>query len=365
MGLRLTDLSIRTLKPPTKGSIVYADAIIAGLGVRVSQGGTKSFVLTHGALRRRETIGRVGILGLQDARREAKRRLAEYTLGKAAPASVTWDEAIAAFLAEAERRLKPRTFTTYRYFFTRYFRFGDLKLSALTHGEIQRRIDRLAETPVEQHHAFTVLRTFLRWAHRKHFLDTNPMERMASSYRYRPRTRILTDDELKRVWNAAGDDSFGTIVKALILIGQRAGEITNLSLDMVSEGSVTFPDWFTKNGREHTFPIGPLAHAHILRLPMRVAGERTKLPFMNYQRHKARLDTASGVSGWTLHDLRRTFASGLAAIGVQLPVIERLLNHVSGSFGGIVGVYQRYDFMPEMRDAIARWECQIQKITQD
>jgi hypothetical protein len=63
-----------------------------------------------------------------------------------------------------------------------------------------------------------------------------------------------------------------------------------------------------------------------------------------------------------LHDLRRTFASGLAAQGVALHVIERILNHVSGSFGGIVGVYQRYDFMPEMRAAIEKWEAHIQKL---
>lgn len=65
------------------------------------------------------------------------------------------------------------------------------------------------------------------------------------------------------------------------------------------------------------------------------------------------------MSEWTLHDLRRTFASGLAAQGVQIPVIERLLNHISGSFGGIVGVYQRYDYLLEMRDAIERWEKHI------
>jgi integrase len=63
-----------------------------------------------------------------------------------------------------------------------------------------------------------------------------------------------------------------------------------------------------------------------------------------------------------LHDLRRTFASGLASIGIQMPVTERLLNHVSGSFSGIVGVYQRYDFVPEMRNAVVAWEEYIQKL---
>ena len=61
------------------------------------------------------------------------------------------------------------------------------------------------------------------------------------------------------------------------------------------------------------------------------------------------------MTGWVLHGLRRTFASGLASIGVSIPVIERLLNHISGSFAGIVGVYQRCEFMPVMHDAITRW----------
>lgn len=78
--LRLTDINIKALKPPAKGVAVYSDDTLIGFGVRVSQAGTKSFVLTHGPRRERETLGRVGVLSLQGARAEAKRRLAEYTL---------------------------------------------------------------------------------------------------------------------------------------------------------------------------------------------------------------------------------------------------------------------------------------------
>jgi hypothetical protein len=80
--MRLTDMSVKALKAPEKGVIYYTDEALAGFGVRVSEGGTKSFVLTHGPRRQRETIGRFGVVSLQDARAEAKRRLAEYTLGK-------------------------------------------------------------------------------------------------------------------------------------------------------------------------------------------------------------------------------------------------------------------------------------------
>ena len=83
----------------------------------------------------------------------------------------------------------------------------------------------------------------------------------------------------------------------------------------------------------------------------------------NFARHKAQLDKASGVSGWVLHDLRRTFASGLASLGVPIPVVEKLLNHVSGTFSGIVGVYHRYDYAKEMREAVELWEKHIQTLT--
>jgi len=155
-------------------------------------------------------------------------------------------------------------------------------------------------------------------------------------------------------------------VKLLILTGQRKGEITKLTGGMVGENTITLPPALTKNGREHTFPIGSTAKALLSPPPEdgyfflalgRIA------PFNGHSTCKPKLDKRCGVTGWTLHDLLRTFASGLAAEEVQLPVIERLLNHISGSFGGIVGVYQRYDFMPEMRHALAKWEAHTSKLS--
>jgi integrase len=78
--------------------------------------------------------------------------------------------------------------------------------------------------------------------------------------------------------------------------------------------------------------------------------------FSGWSTSKAALDKLSGVSGWTLHDLRRTFATNLAALGTPIHVTERLLNHVSGTQSGIVAVYQRHSYMPEMRKAVEAWE---------
>jgi integrase len=367
--MRLTDLSIKTLEAPEKGAIVYPDSVLTGFGVRISEGGTKSFVLTHGKLRKRETIGRVGVLTLQDARTEAKRRLAEYTLGKTVPRPVAWNMAVTIYLEEVRRRLKPRTHADYKRFLGKYFRFGELAVSEVTPDDIQTRLARLAGTPVEQHHAFVVVRTFLRWAHRKHYLNANPMERMQSGYRYRPRERVLSNDELSEVWNAAGDTTYGSIVKLLILTGQRVGEISKLTPAMIGKDTITLPAENTKNGRTHRFPVGQMARTILCRGNSRTylfpARGKPSFPFNGFSKGKANLDKTTGVLDWTLHDLRRTFATGLASLGVSLPVVEKLLNHVSGSFAGIVGVYQRHSYDNEMRAAMELWEHEVNRIVRE
>ena len=351
--MRLTDISIKALKAPEKGAVVYPDAVITGFGVRVSEGGTKSFVLTHGKLRKRETIGRVGILDLKDARSAAKKLLAAYTLGKTSTTSVPWNMAVEGFLKE-RKGLKARTLKDYERLLKRHFRFGDLKVSEITTQEIQRRIDKLSGTPVEQHHAFVVLRTFFRWTHRKYYVETNPMDRLQSSFKYKPRERILSDVELKKVWRAAGDDTFGTIVKLLILTGQRSGEITKLSRAMLGKNSVTLPSWLTKNGREHTFPVGSMTVALLKRIPF------ATLP--NFARYKGYLDERSGVTGYTLHDLRRTLRSKWAELGVVREVAEKYINHVSGAQAGVNGIYDRYSYMKEMQQAVELWEAHVQTL---
>ena len=364
--MRLTDITIRSLKAPDQGAIIIRDDLIPGFGIRVSEGGTKSFVLTHGPRRERETLGRVGVVSLQEARTEAKRRLAEYTLGRNKPRATSWNVALEEYFVEVAANCKPRTLADYKYFLEERIRYGTTKLSDISPHDLHKSLNRFSKTPVQQQHAFMILRAFIRWAHRKHYLDINPMERMQSPHPYVPRERILTNNELKRVWHAAKEDTFGKIVKLLILTGQRRGEITGLTGAMVGKDSIMLPSSLTKNSRQHTFPLGNMAKA-ILNPPQPnealffpALGKTT--PFDGWSKSKPKLDRRCGVSDWVLHDLRRTFASHLASIGIQLPVIERLLNHISGSYSGIVGVYQRYDFYPEMQEAIVRWDEHVRKL---
>ena len=152
--VKLTDLGIRALQAPEKGAQIYYDETLPGFGVRVSEGGTKSFVLTHGARRHRETIGRVGVITLSDARGEAKRRLAEYTLGKALPRSISWRTALSEYLAEIRAKRKPRTHQDYARLLNKHFPFGDQRLTEITQHELQNDLDKLSDRPAEHQHAF-------------------------------------------------------------------------------------------------------------------------------------------------------------------------------------------------------------------
>src|SRR6516162_10040134 len=154
---------------------------------------------------------------------------------------------------------------------------------------------------------------------------------------------------------------YAGIVKLLILTGQRRNEIAGLRWSEVDmdERVLHLPPTRTKNGLAHDVPLSPHVLAIIdgvRRLPdadLMFTIKREQVT--GFSRMKERLDKASGVSDWRLHDLRRTVASGLQRLGVRLEVTEAVLNHKSGSTAGIVGVYQRHDYADEKRDALARW----------
>jgi integrase len=367
--VKLTDVSIRALPLPQKGQRTHFDETLSNFGCRISQGGSRSFVVQLGADRQLVTIGRYPVISLAEAREIAKRLLAERTLGKFRPHSISWDEAVDLFLSICEQKNKPRTVRDYRRILRRHFPFGHKRLSEIQPQEINHRIDRLRKTPSEQNHTVAAIKIFFRWATRRHYVDRSPCEGLQTLKRP-ARRRTLTDWELAAVYRAAGElgHPFGSIVQLCILTGQRRSEIAWLRRSYVSRRAVTFPPSLTKNNREHTFPLGGMARAilddaHSFN-DLVFAGARGENVFSNWAKQKTALDAALAAQGyilkhWTLHDLRRTFASGLAALDVRIEVIEKLLNHVSGIFGGVTGIYQRHGYMDEMREALSLWEGHI------
>lgn len=365
----LTDSFIRSAPPGT-----YWDTNPRGFGIRIGKRAKTFLVLI--ASGRRQVIGPYGVLSLADARAEARRRLAEKVLGKVHPNRAPCDKAIHDFLKAAERANRPRTVKDYRRHLTLYYDYGRRSLTDITPREIARQLEKLADRPGEKEHAFKVGRTFFRWCARQHLIDRSPMEHMQVTVG-KSRERILTEDELKALWAATGGPwcAFHSIVRLLVLTGQRRGEIAGLQWDWLdtAERTITIPATVTKNGRTHTFPYGDLVADHIAGVGKMVGcpylfpasrqrSEATTV-FAGWSKSKAALDKASGVTGWTLHDLRRTYSSTMARLGVSQIVTEKLLNHVSGGVQSpISSTYNRYTYMTEMRHAVGAYEGHIRAL---
>ncbi len=360
----ITDITLRAAKAPGRGSETIWDGSLRNFGVRISCGGTKSFIILLGQ-GRRQAIGRYPVITLAQARDKASKIFAERTLGRHAPSTITWEDATTQFLAHSERKNRPGTHKDYKRILAKYFPFTG-RLSEITKQQISKRLDRLADTPCQQNNALVCAKSFFRWAVNRGYLDYHPMAAF-SPQRRAPRERVLSDDELTRVWKATGElGAFGTIARLLILTGQRRTEIGSLQFSWLRDDVITLPGSATKNGRAHTIPLGKMATSTLkshapselwngatFLFPARGEPSRS---FNGWSNSKAMLDTVSAVTGWTLHDLRRTYATIHARIGTPIPVIEKLLNHVSGTFSGIVAVYQKHTFMPEMRAATETYE---------
>jgi integrase len=179
------------------------------------------------------------------------------------------------------------------------------------------------------------------------------------------RDRVLNDDELARIWVAAGlmGYPFGTLVRLLLVTAQRRSEVAGMrwrDLD-VSRAMWTLPANFTKNGVAHVVPLVPAVVAILRDLPrideefVFPARSQNGRALSGFSRSKERLAKLANVHAFTLHDLRRTAATGLASLGVAPHVIERLLNHVTGTLGGVAGVYNRFRYKDEVRGGLEIW----------
>jgi integrase len=195
--------------------------------------------------------------------------------------------------------------------------------------------------------------------------------------RQKKRQHILSDAELRAVWLATANplDPFATLVRLLILTGQRRGEVagirrTELRLDG-AEPLWTIPTSRTKNGtregaQPHAVPLAPHVVALLVAAPEfagcdYILSRDGEVPISGFSKSKRTLDKAIGevVREWRLHDLRRTAASGMQRLGVAVPVIERALNHTSGTFRGIVGTYQVDLLARDVRAALTAWAAHI------
>lgn len=320
--IRLTDLSIKKLKADRQ--TLFIDSTTPNFGVRVTANGTKSFVAVLPD-RRYKTIGRYPAVSLRDARNEAKRVLTTPTPRNA---SQSLSELLTAFLDDCSVRLRPSTVDFYR------FMLKDYKDWPKTETDP---------------HRIRALKAFANWCIDNGHRTDNPYLRLKAQLTQRD--RVLTDDEVKAVWRYEHRPYTDT-VKLLLLTGQRLNQFKKFDISWIVDDTIVFPNSIMKSKRQHVIPLTE----QVRELVERHATSNS------WSKNKDRMDKATGVTDWVLHDLRRYYSTTMAKLGVPLHITEHLLDHRT-STSGVQAVYMRYGFLPEMREAVSQFETHIATIT--
>ncbi len=404
MPRNLSPQFIRAMDPPASGNRVEWDTQERGLGVRITAGGHRAFVLRYTAQgrERRMTIGDFPTLSLTAAREIARARKGDVIKGSdplAAKAvdrtAVTLGRAVARYVADRVPEQKVRTqVETRRALETHWATLHALPLAGITRGQVAARLSEIAQVsgPVAANRARAQLSALFRWSISEGWLEINPVTG-TNKREEKPRERVLTADELRAIWWACAENNHGRVVRLLMLTGQRREEVAGMAWSELNfeRALWSLPGARTKNGRPHDVPLSDAALAILAAVERRegrdlLFGEGDG-PFAAWSRCKGRLDSriarqkAADRIGrpleaaeaprpddrprpWVLHDLRRTAVTGMAELGVQPHVIEAVVNHISGHKAGVAGVYNRATYAVEKRQAMDRWAEHVMALVQ-
>ncbi len=393
--VRLTEAAVRRLKPPEAGQTDYFDELLPGFGLRVSASGRRSWFVFYrvkegpqrGKQRRYTLPLSADVLGLADARQAARDALRRVEVGEdpsvdkrrvraERAAALTVREAATQFI---DRYAKPRNRSwseTARILEVNVCpEWGDRALEDIGRGDVVLLIDRLAErAPVMANRTLATLRKMLRWHVQRGTIASSPAEGVSAPARERERERVLTDDEIRCFWQATGEDGypFGLLFRMLLVTAQRRDEVGLAEWAEINLDSAlwTISREKTKGDRSHEVPLSPLAIELLESLPrsgpmLFTTSEDGARPVSGFSHAKARIsarmEEIAGVAipAWRLHDLRRTAGTGMAAAGVPVSTISRVLSH---SEGGVTKIYNRFSYFNEKREALDRWGRHLEVI---
>jgi integrase len=376
--MKLTQSAVDALKlPARKAEHTVWDESIIGLGIRLrGDSGTWFFRYRYGSQHRRMTLGSTGGLSASEARRIAAELYAKVAAGQdpagdrrehRARSGETVGALLEPYLAFKAKKLRPRSLVE----ITRHLRVNAKTLHPLHIAKLNRRAISTCRTAIASkrgevaaNRTMASLSAFATWCMQEGLIEANPVLKTAK-YSEATRERVLSDGELRAIWRATDTGAdYDAIVRLLMLSGCRASEIGDLCWNEIVNSTISIPPNRTKNGRQLVVALAPVAQGIIdgrARKDEYVFGYRRGAPFSGWSRSKRNLDqriVANGfefAAGWTLHDLRRTFATRLSDAGVQPHIVDELLNHVSGHKHGVRGIYNRSAYLNERRDALLLW----------
>jgi integrase len=251
-------------------------------------------------------------------------------------------------------------------------KLGKRAIGDISDKDIERLLDAVIArgSPVAANRLLSRLRTFMRWCVKHGDLDRDPTAKLDMPEKEEARDRTLSDDEIVRFWQAADKVGwpYGPLAQLLLLTAQRRSEVAGMEwteLDLDKQRWV-IPKERSKNGMAHEVHLSPIACEILAQLP-RINGSRYVFtttgakPVNTWTRAKATLDKHTGeIPDWTLHDLRRTAATGMARFALP-HVVDKILNH-SGKIKGVAAVYNKFQYSDERRSALDTWSRHISNL---
>jgi integrase len=403
----LTEIQISKLPNPAKRREL-ADGKVTGLYFVVQPSGARSWAVRYRADGKpaKLTLGPFPAVGLAEARRRAREELGKIAGGEdpASTKRTAREAARAAAAAESDRVSAVATEFVKRAVTKRTGhrrisdswaaererllrvevlpKIGSKRIGDVTKADILGLLEGMVDrgSAVNANRLLAVLRRMFNWCISRGLVDKSPCDKLTPPAPETSRDRVLSDDEIRLVWNAFGRVGypFGPMAQLLLLTGARLNEIASgrwSEIDLEAK-TWTVAKERSKNGVAHELPLSDAAIGILRSLPR--IGDRKdvfvfsttgRTPVSGFSNAKEAIDRAmveahgaDAIPHWTFHDLRRSAASGMAGIGSAPHVVEAALGHKSGTIKGVAAVYNRYSYNVEKRAALDAWSRRIDSI---
>ena len=376
------EFAAKLVVPGDKKEVLIFDDDLPGFGLRKFASGKASWFVKFnvGSQQRKVTLGNaLAPRSYADAKKRAGKILSDARVGiDARPAieerkakasagadAATIGELVPRYLTAVEKRLSPAWLVNVKRYLERSWKpLHGKAAEAVTRAQVVNLLDGIEEEQgaTSADRARACLSAFFAWAiDRGHRSTSNPVADIARRATGGPRERVLTEAELVSIWKACLDDTYGRVVKLLILTAQRRTEIGGLMPSEIDteRREINLPGSRTKNRLPHIVPLSDEALAILASAePKEGGGMFGKNGFVHWSKSKAALDARlpANMPPWTIHDLRRSAITHLAERGFAAPhVIEAIANHISGTKAGVAGVYNRSVYAAEKRVALEAW----------
>ncbi|MCE7028919.1 tyrosine-type recombinase/integrase [Jiella avicenniae] len=386
----LTTRFVETVKVETRTD--FWDDVVRGLVLRVSPTGVKAWTVVYNreadGEKRRVTLGKFPALSLEKARRKALDAVAAVSDGldpagdkRARREAMTVADLAALYVERYAKRNKKSWAEDERVLRVDVLPIiGRMKAVAVKRRDLLDIIDAKAEAGklTQSTHTLAVVRKMFGWAVDEEYLEVSPAAGIRPRAKPVQRDRVLSADEVRRVWKALPDAALRPVTvevfKLLFLTGQRSGEVCGMRRGEVDLDKAlwTIPSERTKNGLTHVVPLSPAALA-VVEQAMRRAEDEALAPLFtrtgeplesNAIAKAAKLKLQILEERWTPHDIRRTVATMMGDIGILPHIVEAVLNHISGFRAGVAGIYNRAKYEPEKRRALAMWAEHLDSVVE-